>query len=63
MRLELLVIDQEEDTLEVGRSSISIDRVQALTEFVQLTSHRQRAKVAVIAPAEPDERGRGQRVR
>ena len=32
--------------------TIGIDRVRALTEFVQLTSHRQRAKVAVIAPAE-----------
>jgi len=51
MRLELLVIDPEEDTLEVTEI-ISIDRVRALTEFVQLTSHRQRAKVAVIAPAE-----------
>ena len=51
MRLELLVIDPEEDTLEAVES-IGIDRVRALTEFVQLTSHRQRAKVAVIAPAE-----------
>jgi DNA polymerase-3 subunit delta' len=32
--------------------TITIDRVRALTEFAQLTSHRQRAKVAVIAPAE-----------
>jgi len=51
MRLELLVIDPEEGTLEVTEV-ISIDRVRALTEFAQLTSHRQRAKVAVIAPAE-----------
>ena len=51
MRLELLVIDPEEGTLEIVES-IGIDRVRALTEFVQLTSHRQRAKVAVIAPAE-----------
>ena len=51
MRLELLVIDPEEDTLGTVES-IGIDRVRALTEFVQLTSHRQRAKVAVIAPAE-----------
>jgi len=51
MRLELLVIDPEEGTLGTVES-IGIDRVRALTEFVQLTSHRQRAKVAVIAPAE-----------
>ena len=51
MRLELLAIDPEEGTLEAVES-IGIDRVRALTEFVQLTSHRHRAKVAVIAPAE-----------
>jgi DNA polymerase-3 subunit delta' len=51
MRLELLFIDPEEGTLGAVES-IGIDRVRALTEFVQLTSHRQRAKVAVIAPAE-----------
>ena len=51
MRLELLVVDPEEGTLEAV-DAIAIDRVRALTDFVQLTSHRQRAKVAVIAPAE-----------
>jgi DNA polymerase-3 subunit delta' len=51
MRLELLLIDQEEGTL-AAVETIGIDRVRALTEFVQLTSHRQRAKVAVISPAE-----------
>ena len=51
MRLELLVVDPEEGTL-AAVETIGIDRVRALTEFVQLTSHRQRAKVAVIAPAE-----------
>jgi len=51
MRLELLLVDPEEGTL-VAVETIGIDRVRALTEFVQLTSHRQRAKVAVIAPAE-----------
>jgi DNA polymerase-3 subunit delta' len=51
MRLELLVIDPEDGTL-ASVDTIAIDRVRALTEFVQLTSHRQRAKVAVIAPAE-----------
>ena len=51
MRLELLVVDAEEGTLGVV-DSIGIDRVRALTEFVQLTSHRHRAKVAVVNPAE-----------
>ena len=50
LRLELLVIDQE-GTLETVET-ISVERIRALTEFVQLTSHRQQAKVAVIAPAE-----------
>lgn len=51
MRIELLVINPEEDTIELVET-IAIDRIRALTDFVQLTSHRQRAKVAVIAPAE-----------
>jgi DNA polymerase-3 subunit delta' len=51
MRLELLMIDPDDGTL-VEVDTIAIDRVRALTDFVQLTSHRQRAKVAVIAPAE-----------
>jgi len=51
MRIELLVIDPEEDTIE-SVDTIAIDRIRALTDFVHLTSHRQRAKVAVIAPAE-----------
>jgi DNA polymerase-3 subunit delta' len=51
MRLELLLIDPEEGTL-AAVETIGIDRVRALTEFVQLTSHRGRAKVAVISPAE-----------
>jgi len=51
MRLELQLVDPEEGTL-VAVETIGIDRVRALTEFVQLTSHRQRAKVAVISPAE-----------
>ena len=32
--------------------AIAVDRIRELTAFAQLTSHRQRAKVAVIAPAE-----------
>lgn len=51
MRLELIEIDQEDGGLKIV-DTIAIDRVRALVEFVQLTSHRQRAKVAVIAPAE-----------
>ncbi len=51
MRLELLMVDPDDGAL-VEVDTITIDRVRALTDFVQLTSHRQRAKVAVIAPAE-----------
>jgi len=51
VRLELLVIDPDDGTLGAVET-IGIDRVRALTEFTQLTSHRRRAKVAVIAPAE-----------
>jgi len=51
MRLELLMIDPDEGALKAVET-IGIDRVRALTDFVQLTSHRQRAKVAVIAPAD-----------
>ena len=51
MRLELLAID--EDSGEPVRvDTITIERVRAMIEFAQLTSHRQRGKVAVIAPAE-----------
>ena len=32
--------------------TIGIDRVRALTEFVQLARHRQPAKVAIVSPAE-----------
>jgi len=51
MRLELLTIDEETGEL-VAVETIPIDRVRAVIDFVQLSSHRQRAKVAVIAPAE-----------
>jgi DNA polymerase-3 subunit delta' len=51
MRLELTQIDEETGALE-NLDTIAIDRVRTLIDFVQLTSHRQRAKVAVIAPAE-----------
>ncbi|MDQ6619946.1 MAG: DNA polymerase III subunit delta' [Pseudomonadota bacterium] len=51
MRLELWSL--EADTGErIASDTIPIDRIRALTDFVQLTSHRQGGKVAVIAPAE-----------
>jgi DNA polymerase-3 subunit delta' len=51
MRLELLTLDAE--TGERGAvDTIAIDRIRAMIDFVQLTSHRQRGKVAVISPAE-----------
>ncbi|HEX9300907.1 MAG TPA: DNA polymerase III subunit delta' [Casimicrobiaceae bacterium] len=51
LRLELAMIDEESGELNAV-DGIAIDRVRALIDFVQLTSHRQRAKVAIIAPAE-----------
>ena len=51
LRLELLMLDPDDGTLEAVET-IGIDRIRALTDFVQLTSHRQQAKVAVIVPAE-----------
>jgi DNA polymerase-3 subunit delta' len=50
MRLELIELD--EDAAPTAVDAITIDRIRALIDFVQLTSHRRRAKVAVIAPAE-----------
>ena len=50
MRLELIELDEEAAPTAVD--VITIDRIRALIDFVQLTSHRRRAKVAVIAPAE-----------
>jgi DNA polymerase-3 subunit delta' len=51
MRLELLEIDEDDGELKAVET-IGIRRVRALIDFVALTSHRQRAKIAVIAPAE-----------
>lgn len=51
MRLERIQLDEETGE-PVLVDTIAIDRVRALIDFVQLTSHRQRAKVAIIAPAE-----------
>lgn len=50
VRLELVEVNAEGEANAVD--VITIDRVRALIDFVQLTSHRQQAKVAVIAPAE-----------
>jgi len=48
--IEPFVID---DDVEVkAQDPIPVDRVRALIDWVQLTSHRGRAKVAVIVPAE-----------
>ncbi len=51
LRVERLVFDDEGQAL-VPVDTIAVDRIRALIDFVQLTSHRRRAKVAVIAPAE-----------
>ncbi len=51
VRLELLAIDPDDGELKAFET-INVDRVRALIDTVGLTSHRQRAKVAVIAPAE-----------
>jgi DNA polymerase-3 subunit delta' len=51
LRLELLVPDDDGEALKAVET-IAIDRVRSLIDFVQLTSHRQRAKVALICPAE-----------
>jgi DNA polymerase-3 subunit delta' len=51
MRLELLELDEETDAL-TPVETIGVARVRALIDFVALTSHRQKAKLAVIAPAE-----------
>jgi DNA polymerase-3 subunit delta' len=51
MRIELLRIGEETGVLE-SVDQIAIDRVRSLIEFALLTSHRQRAKVAIIAPPE-----------
>ena len=42
----------DEDGEVKAQDPIPVDRIRALIEWVQLTSHRGRAKVAVIVPAE-----------
>jgi len=51
MRLELLQTDPETGLLEAV-DLIAVDRVRALIDFAAITSHRHRAKVAVVAPAD-----------
>jgi len=51
MRLELIEVDEEEGGLKAV-DTIAIKRIRALIDFIELTSHRQRAKIGVIAPAE-----------
>ena len=50
MRIELVELDADGEYQPVD--AIGVERVRALTDFVQLTSHRNRAKVALIAPAD-----------
>ena len=51
MRLELTTYDEATGEWEAV-DTIAVDRIRALIDFVLLSSHRQRAKVAVIVPAE-----------
>ena len=51
MRLELTTFDESTGEWEAV-DTIAVDRIRALIDFVLLSAHRQRAKVAVIAPAE-----------
>jgi DNA polymerase-3 subunit delta' len=50
MRIELAELSADGEYVPVD--TIAVERMRSLIDFVQLTSHRQRAKVAVIAPAE-----------
>ena len=45
-------IERDEEGNEKPVDEILVDRIRELIEFTQLTTHRQRAKVAVIVPAE-----------
>jgi len=48
--IEPVLIDDEGNATVVD--AITVDRIRELTAFTQLSTHRHRAKVAVIAPAE-----------
>ena len=50
MRVTQVSFDDDGDP--VWKETIGIDRIRDVTAFTQLTTHRQRAKVVVIAPAE-----------
>ena len=45
-------IERDDDGVEKRLDAIPVTQIRALTDFVQLTSHRQGNKVALIAPAE-----------
>jgi DNA polymerase-3 subunit delta' len=45
-------IERDEEGNEIPVDEILVDRIRELIEFTQLSTHRQRAKVAVIVPAE-----------
>jgi DNA polymerase-3 subunit delta' len=45
-------VERDEEGNAKPLDAILVDRIRELADFAQLTSHRQRAKVAVIAPAE-----------
>jgi DNA polymerase-3 subunit delta' len=45
-------IERDDDGNETVLDEIVVDRIRELIEFTQLSMHRQRAKVAVIIPAE-----------
>ncbi|MGH8849831.1 MAG: DNA polymerase III subunit delta' [Casimicrobiaceae bacterium] len=48
--VEPILIDEDGNAIAVD--AITVDRIRDLTAFTQLSAHRHRAKVAVIAPAE-----------
>ena len=45
-------VERDEEGNETAVDAILVERVRELIDFTQLSTHRQRAKVAVIAPAE-----------
>jgi DNA polymerase-3 subunit delta' len=45
-------VERDEDGNVRSVDAILVDRIRELIDFAQLTTHRQRAKVALIAPAE-----------
>ncbi|HVP86679.1 MAG TPA: DNA polymerase III subunit delta' [Casimicrobiaceae bacterium] len=45
-------VERDEEGNETPVDEIVVDRIRELIDFTQLTAHRQRAKVAVIIPAE-----------